>query len=158
MNFNSSMLFLQLCYKACLKLFCCGTFNLCCFLKILTVCVFMNCCKSLSYQPFVLTLDLQYQTFLPLLFSFGSLKRQIDSCQPYIPCRCRWTDTLSLIGRLVNESCHRKLLTSVSAVTVGLCAGDSLLKPVLSNPLNQPAHSCRGIMGLAGNPTISLKT
>lgn len=91
---------------------------------------------------------------------FHSFKHQINSHRPYIPCRRRWNNTLSLIGRLVNELYHRKLLTSVSAVTVGLCAADPLLKPLLSNPLNQPSHSCSGsgIMGLRGNRTISPKT
>lgn len=91
---------------------------------------------------------------------FHSFKHQINSHQPYIPCRRRWNDTLSLIGRLVNELYHRKLLTLVSAVTVGLCGADPLLKPLLSNPLNQPSHSCSGsgIMGLRGNRTTSPKT
>lgn len=91
---------------------------------------------------------------------FHSFKHQINSHQLYIPCRRRWNDTVSLIGRLVNESYHRKLLVSVSAVAVTLCGADPLLKLLLSNPLTQPLHSCSssGIMGLAGNPTISPKT
>lgn len=91
---------------------------------------------------------------------FYRFKHQINIHQPYIPCRRRWNDTLSLIGRLANDSYHLKLLISVSAVTVGLHAADPPLKPLLSNPLNQPSHSCSGsgIMGLTGNPTIFPKT